>query len=198
MLRGKMPHFQLTSVVQKRLCLSSLFSVVQATEALSFLFSFRGWRKDGRLVIFNLISLLRIGNDGLQWRGYVLGEAGEGGFVCCLTLNFKPLRLAYWGWSKGEPCPFHRRYFNTVFVVFFVTVEVSVHLTIVSRHYWSSQSRRFKALSVAGICHNGVLPLGIPIWKDGDTCRKLELNTQRKPVRAWLMMAQFRYWFIAR
>ena len=78
MLRGKMPHFRLTSVVQKRLCLSSLFSVVQATEALSFLFSFRGWRKNGRLVIFNLISLLRIGNDGLQWRGYVLGEGGGG------------------------------------------------------------------------------------------------------------------------
>ena len=76
MLRGKMPHFRLTSVAQKRLCLSSSFSVVQATETLSFLFSFRGWRKDGRLVIFNLICLLRIGNDGLQWRGYVLGEGG--------------------------------------------------------------------------------------------------------------------------
>ena len=104
MLRGKMPHFRLRSLAQKRLCLSSLFSVVQATETLSFLFSFRGWRKVGRLVIFNFISLLRIGNDGLQWRGYVLGgEAGERGFVCCPTLNFKPLRFAYWGWSKREP-----------------------------------------------------------------------------------------------
>ena len=32
---------------------------------------------DGRLVIFNQISLLRIGNDGLQWRGYVMGEGGR-------------------------------------------------------------------------------------------------------------------------
>ena len=123
-LRGKRPHFRLTSVPQKRLCLSSFFSVVQATETLSFLFSFRGWRKDGRLVIFNLICLLRIGNDGLQWRGYVLGEAGEGGFVCCLTLNFKPLRLAYWGWSKGDPRSSQCRYLKNSICCFL-------------RHRWS-------------------------------------------------------------
>ena len=38
------------------------------------------------MVIFNLISLLRIENDGLQWRGYVWErEAVEGGLevVCC-------------------------------------------------------------------------------------------------------------------
>ena len=39
---------------------TSLLSVVQATETLSFLFSFRGWRKDECLAISNLISLLRI------------------------------------------------------------------------------------------------------------------------------------------
>ena len=151
MLRGKMPHFRLTSVVQKRLCLSSLFSVVQATEALSFLFSFRGWRKDGRLVIFNLISLLRIGNDGLQWRGYVLGEAGEGGFVCCLTLNFKPLRLAYWGWSKGDPCPSQCRYLKNSICCFL-------------RHRWSFSSFGQSCLAI----------INLPRVADLRLCRLLE------------------------
>ena len=82
--------------VDARRSKTSLLSVVQATETLSFLFSFRGWRKDECLAISNLISLLRIPKTTVFSGGGTYRARGWGGRVRMLfkfEFQTSPFRL---------------------------------------------------------------------------------------------------------